>query len=260
MTGIQAVTDSSRARPTAPEPWPCWKTSTTTPKRRGERHEVQQHGLEREHDRAEGADEQDQRQDQHQRHHVRQTAGQGMDEVAVDRGEARHGRAGPGERRVRTVDDRLDAGRGAVDRREGLDERVRPVPPDRARADHARHGAQPGRDALGVAPALDEDVDRLHHARGDVRGGELVAAGDGGAGAGEPAQRRLGGVKLRAEAREHRDDRHADRRDGRGAAHHEARPAAPRAVLGTARRPAGAASPAGGRCAGRPPRAGRAAA
>ena len=78
---------------------------------RRERDEVEHDGLEREHDRAKRACEQDQRQDQDQSEHVGEAAEERMDEVAVD---CRH----PGERAVRAlqpvvcaVDDRLDAGR-----------------------------------------------------------------------------------------------------------------------------------------------------
>ena len=78
------------------EPWPCWKTSTTTPKVSVEGDEVEHDGLEREHDRAKRACEQDQRQDQQQSEHVGEAAEERMDEVAVH---CRH----PGERAVRAL-------------------------------------------------------------------------------------------------------------------------------------------------------------
>ena len=83
----------------------------------GEREQVQQHCLDREHDRAERARQQDQRQQQHERQHVGEAAEQGVQEVAVDRGDAGQRAVGPLEARVGAVDDRLDAGSGAVDRR-----------------------------------------------------------------------------------------------------------------------------------------------
>ena len=115
----------------------------------------------------------------------------------------------PFEARVGAVDGRLDAGRGAVDRGEPLDERVRPLPPlrRRGRSDDARHRASFAATCLGVAAVLDEDVERLHHAGADPGRGELVAGGDRRAGAGEVLQLRLGRVQLRAEAGESGDDR-----------------------------------------------------
>ena len=54
----------------------------------GERDQVQHHGLDCEHDRAERPREQDQRQDQDEGEHVGEAAEQGVQEVAVDRGDA----------------------------------------------------------------------------------------------------------------------------------------------------------------------------
>ena len=87
---------------------------------------------------------------------------------------------------------------------------------------------------MGVAAALDQHVERLHHARADVRVGEHLAAGDRGAGAGEVLELRLVGVQLRSEARKQRGDRKAGRCDRERAAKHEARPAAPGSLLGMA--------------------------
>ena len=233
----------------SPEPWPCWKTKTTIPKARGERDEVQHDRLDREHERAERPREQDQRQEQDEPEHVGEAAEQGVEEVAVDGGQA-------GQRAVRPF--RLALARSIVAWMPGaepsivgeaLDERVRPLLPSRrrGRSDDAGHCAQLRRDLLGVASVLDEDVERLHHAGTDPGGGELVASGDRRARAGEVLQLRLGRVQLRAEPREHGDDHEADRRDRDRAAEHEARPAAPGAVFGMAAvDEAAAASP--GRC------------
>ena len=104
----------------------------------------------------------------------------------------------------------------------------------RGRPDHSRHVAQLGRDLLGVAAVLDEDVERLHHAGADPCRGELVATGDRGAAAGEVLQLRLVRVQLRPEAGEHADDHQADGRGRDRAPQHETRPAPPGPVLGMA--------------------------
>ncbi len=134
------------------------------------------------------------------------------------------------------IDDRLDAGGGTVAHRERFDQRVGPVMPRRGggRSEHSRHRAQLRGDLLGVAAVLDEHVERLHHARADVRVGELVATGDRGAAAGEVLQLRLVGVQLRAQAREHANDHQADRRDRDRPPKHDARPAPPGPVFGMA--------------------------
>ena len=142
----------------------------------------------------------------------------------------------PFEARVGAIDRCLDAGSGAVDRGERLDERVLALAPARrrGRSDDAGHRAQLRRDLLGVAAVLDEDVERLHHAGADPGRGELVAAGDRRAGAGEVLQLRLVRVQLRSQSREHGDDRDADGGDRDRAPEHEACPAAPGAVFGMA--------------------------
>src|SRR5207248_9485011 len=78
---------------------------------------------------------------------------------------------------------------------------------------------------------LDEDVERLQHARADSRRGQLIATDNRGAGAGEVLQLRLVRVQLSAEAGENADDHEPDACDREGAAQHEAGPTTPRAVL-----------------------------
>src|SRR5881392_929745 len=105
------------------DPWPIWKMNTTIPKA-AERDEVEDGGLDRQHDRAEGTRQQDERQDEHEREYVREVAVDGVHEVAVDGGHAAERRICALEHPVDPVDHALDSGRRAVDGREGLDERV----------------------------------------------------------------------------------------------------------------------------------------
>jgi hypothetical protein len=88
------------------------------PERCGERDEVQQRCLDREHERAEGAREQDQRQHDHEGEHVGEVAVDGVYEVAVGRGRSAERRARALQRVVDAVDDGLDAACGAVGRRQ----------------------------------------------------------------------------------------------------------------------------------------------
>ena len=111
------------------EPWPCWKTNTTIPKAAASETRFSSTALIGEHDRAERPGEQDQRQHQDEREHVGEAVEQGVQEVAVDRGDAGQRAVGPLERGVGAIDDRLDAGGGAVDRGERLDQRVRAAVP-----------------------------------------------------------------------------------------------------------------------------------
>ena len=122
--------------------------------RRGEREEVEDHGLEREHDRAERACEQDQREDEHEREKVREVAVDGVDEVSVDRRDAAECAVGARECGVGVVDDGLDSGCGAVDGRDRLDERVAAALPrgGRGRADDPGNGAHLGRDRRCALP------------------------------------------------------------------------------------------------------------
>ncbi len=81
---------------------------------------------------------------------------------------------------------------------------------------------------------LDEDVERLHHARADSGRRELSATGDRVAAARERLQLRLVRVELGPQRGEHGDDRDPGQRDRQRAPVDEPRPAAPRAVLGVA--------------------------
>ena len=206
------------------------------PERRGEREDVEHHGLDREHDRAERPGEQDQRQEQDEREHVGEAAEQGVQEVAVDRGDA--GQRAPVPSRLAPARSMVPWMPGAAPSIAGNASTNEFGPRRHSGGAHAPTtpgtAAQLRRDLLRVAAVLDEDVERLHHAGADLRGGELLAAGDRRAGAGEVLQLRLAGVQLRSQAREHGDDRDADGRDRDRAPEHEARPAAPGAVLGMA--------------------------
>ena len=84
---------------------------------------------------------------------------------------------------------------------------------------------------MRIAAILDEDVEWLHHAGADPRGGQLVAAGDCRAIAGEVLQLRLVRVQLGAEADEYGHDHEAGGRDSDGVTEHEACPAPPGTVL-----------------------------
>ena len=79
---------------------------------------------------------------------------------------------------------------------------------------------------------FDEDVQRFHHAGTDPRRGELSAAGDRRASAGEVLELRLVRIQLRAQAGEHGDDRDADGADSDRTPEHEACPATPSPVFG----------------------------
>src|SRR5262249_8473416 len=153
-------------------------------------------------------------------------------EVAVDGRDAAERAVGAGERVVRPVDRALDAGSGAVDRREGLDERVAAATPrrGRARADDALHRANLGRYRGRVAAALDEDDERLHRAGGDPGVGQQLPPGDRGAATGEVLELRLVRVHLQAVGDEHADHGETAERHGPRTPQHEPGPAAPRAV------------------------------
>ena len=177
------------------EPWPSWKMNTTIPNAAAERDEVQDHGLDRQHDRAERPGEQDQRQDHDEREHVREAAEEGVHEVAVDRGDAgERFRSSPSSAALARSMIPWIPGRGR--RRSSGNASTSDVwsaPPvrGRGRADDSVDVAQLGRDRLCVAAVLDQHVERLHHARADARVGELVASGDRRAGAGEVLELRL---------------------------------------------------------------------
>ena len=158
------------------EPWPCWKMKTTIPNAAASETQVEDHRLDRQHDRAERPREQDQRQDQDEGEHVGEAAVEGVHEVAVDRGDA-------GERAVRA----LERGVGAVDDSSGCRGRRRrspgtPRPASRVRDARPRGAVAPTTPGTvrsfaaigcGVAAVLDEHVERLHHAGADPGGGEL---------------------------------------------------------------------------------------
>src|SRR5205814_7420934 len=97
----------------------------------------------------------------------------------------------------------------------------------RSRADHSGYCGELRRDFLSIASALDEDVQRLHHAGADPGRGELVTTCDRRAGAGEVLQLRFVRVYLRADPGQYGDDREADGGDRDRAPEHDTSPPAP---------------------------------
>src|SRR4051794_5696395 len=118
ITGIQAVMDPVASMVHSAEPCPCWKTKTMIPKVAASESRFSTTALDGAQDRAERTREQDQREEQDAGEHVGEAAEQGVQEVAVDRGDAGQRAVCSPECRVGAVDDRLDAGGGAVDRGE----------------------------------------------------------------------------------------------------------------------------------------------
>ena len=223
--------------PQSEEPCPCWKMKTMIPNAAASESEVQHDRLDRQHDRAERPREQDQRQEQDER---RARRGSCRTARAGSRGRWRRcrsacrsslrgsrwrGRRSPGcrERRRRSS---ANASTNEFGPRCHPGGAVAPTTPGTARSFAATCCALP--------PCSTRTFERLHHAGADPRRGELVAAGDRRAGAGEVLQLRLVRVQLRPEAREHGDDHQADGGDRDRAAEHEARPATPGAVFGMA--------------------------
>ena len=182
--------------------------------------------------------EQDERQDQDEREHVREVAVDGVHEVAV--GRARRRRASPSvpcsAALTRSMIS-LDAGRGAVDRRERLDERVVAACASRAARPRRR---RPGPRAASrrSCPALPPCSTSTSN--GFITPGEMPAS----ASICRPAiavplpgkffSCASFGLSCRPKRDEHGDDREPDERDRPRAAQDEPRPAAPRAVLGMA--------------------------
>src|SRR4029077_14682311 len=114
----------------------------------------------------------------------------GVVEVAICGGDTAQSPIRSSEGPVDAVDDSLDAGRSAVDVREGLDDRVRPAPPILRgdRAEHTRSGAHLRHDRLRITAAFDEHVERLHNTGADAGVGKRLTAGDGVTGAGKVLQ------------------------------------------------------------------------
>src|SRR5262249_34843206 len=135
---------------------------------------------------------------------------------------------------VDPVDDRLDAAGGPVDRWERLHDRVLPAAPVAwsSRPCDAPDCAEPGGDEIRIAAVLPEHVDRLHAAGADAGGQQLIPAGARVTVSRERLQLRLVRVELRPEHGQRPDDRETGERDRERPPVHEARPAAPRAVLG----------------------------
>ena len=198
------------------------------PERCRKRHEVEEHGLERQQERPERASE-DVGQRQHEGEQVREVAVDGVDEVAVDGRGPADGRVRPFQRSRGAIDDRLDSRSGAVDRGERLDDRRVALAPVLRRdgGGDAVHPAQPLGDGLRVAAVLDEHVERFQHARRDPGRGESVAAHDRVARAGDVLQLGLVRIQLEAVEDEHAGDREPDRRNRYRPRVDESRPATP---------------------------------
>ncbi len=172
------------------EPCRCWKTRTTTPNAAASESRFSTTALTREHDRAEGAREQDQRQ---QDHEGRARTGSCRRARARSRGRPRRSRrasrACPRALALTASMVRLDPGRRPVDGGERLDDRGVAASPGGGRrgADDARdRRAASRRSAAGSRAVLDEHVERLHDAGADAaRSASSVAPGDRVAAAGE---------------------------------------------------------------------------
>ena len=218
------------------EPWPCWKTNTTTPNAAASETRLSSTAL---------TASTIERNARVSRIRVRistrastygEAAEQGVHEVAIDRGDAGERAVRALERGVGAVDDRLDAGRRAVDRGERLDQRGRPGLPRRGRV----APAMPGTVASVAAICCGSPPFSTSTFSGFMTPGLMPAS----ASIWRPSiavplpgkfdELRLVGVQLRAEPGQHGDDRDADGGDGDRAPQHEACPAAPRAVLGAA--------------------------
>src|SRR5262249_48812612 len=120
----QAMTEPVASIPHRCEPCPCWKTSTTTPNAAASESRFNKIAL------SASTIERNARISRisvsirTRREDVGQAAEEGMHEVAVDSRYSAERAVRRSQLRVDPVDDRLDAGRGPVDCREGLDERV----------------------------------------------------------------------------------------------------------------------------------------
>ena len=223
-----------------------------------ERDEVEDRGLQRQHERAEGAREQDQREQEHEAEHVGEVRVDGADEVAFLGRRPRRARASPrcpggaasvcwsagstvflrSEMIGRTaLEEPSTSGnastrRGVLgapgDRRGGARD-----PRGRLERGHDLRRERPGA-AGSPAPAWASTTNGFITPGGDPGGGERVTALDRLAAAREVLDLRLARVQLQPGVDEQPDDDQPDRGDRQRPPHHERGPAPPPAVFGVA--------------------------